>query len=312
MPCGVCNTEVEAPNSLAWARRLHQHLIKEHPDEYEEYFGRISVATQTIKPFTAQDLAGFIPREFILVAGHANTGKSRTVLSMASFWQVTHPGAVVYCLDTEDGIRKLWKKQFPDLNNLELYLCPDMNAAVLCLEHLLPRLTEENWLACESASRLWEYSQDLGYREITGMSKSEYLSKRMADGGKGTVTPRPNDLWPIAKNAMERNFLDRLVNETRANVLLTTTLGKERPEGGGMRESKTRAAARRYLGTDVVPEGHPRIAYYPDTVVLMENEGTRYTAHLLKDRGLSLTTTIPVFQVRDFLFDLEEIRGTFM
>jgi len=252
-----------------------------------------------MKLFTGVDLAEYKPREFIEICGHPKSGKSYDVLSVASAVKRINSEATIYIIDTEDGLRKVWKTSFTDVDNIRLYLCADMDDVVLVIEKLKPLLKKDDWLCLESLSRIWDFAQDLGYQAVTGMKKPEYLIKRRAEGG--AVTPHPDQLWQIVKNSYHRNMMDVLVNEIPCNILITTTLSKVQ-----RRESKVRKEVREMLNIDVSPEGDPRNAYYPDTIVLTTKDEDGFWATVLGDRGGEIPGQQIHFKVDSFLFDFME------
>jgi len=231
-----------------------------------------------VKFFTAEDLEGYQEREFIELVGHPKSGKSYAILSLADAWQRLNPDRLVYILDTEDGIKKTWKHAFPSVKNIRYVHCANMDAVILTLDEVIGKLNPQDWLSIESLSRIWEFSQNLGYEAVTGMKKAEYLDKRMTDK-KGPITPRPDQLWQVVKNAYQRNFIDVLV-ELPCHTLVTTTLGRVSPF-----ESATRREVKASLGLNVAPDGDPRNPYYPDTVLLMTKEADGFWCSVLGDRG---------------------------
>ena len=105
-----------------------------------------------MKLFTSVDLAEYKPREFIEICGHPKSGKSYDVLSVASAVKRINSEATIYIIDTEDGLRKVWKTSFTDVDNIRLYLCADMDDVVLVIEKLKPLLKKDDWLCLESLS----------------------------------------------------------------------------------------------------------------------------------------------------------------
>jgi len=249
------------------------------------------------KPITAEDLTTYETREFLELVGHPKSGKSYAVLSVAEAWQRLHPDNMVYILDTEDGIIKSWKARFKQVSNIQYYRLPDMDTLIMLLDEIKSGLKPQDWLCIESLSRIWEHSQNLGYEAITGMTKTAYLEKRLVDK-KGPVTPHPDQLWQLVKNAYQRNFMDVLVNEVPCHILITTTLGKVSPF-----ESAVRREVKASLGLNVAPDGDPRNPYYPDTLVLMTKEVDGFWATVLGDRGAERPGESIRFRVENFLLD---------
>lgn len=254
-----------------------------------------------VEAITQQTLSKYSPREFILLCGYGGTGKSSAIFSVARLLKRISPDAVVHCIDTENGMLKLWKTKNPDLDNIQLYLCKDMDEVILTFDETVPKLRAQDWFGFESMARIWEYSQNLGYEEIAGMAKAAYLRKRLATGGRDAITPSPDHLWQIVKNAHGRSFLDPitmldpLLNKHGCNIIMTTTLGAIK--GEKQRESADRKTARVALGITMDIEGAPRLAYYPDTVVQLTEESDGFWARILKDRGPSVEK--PKFKIEN-------------
>ena len=244
-----------------------------------------------VEAITQANLAQYTPREFVLLCGYGGTGKSSAIFSVARLLKRISPNAAVHAIDTENGLLKLWKTKNSDLDNIELYICKDIDDVILTFDDIVPKLGAQDWLANESMSRIWDYSQDSAYEQIVGLSKAVYLQKRLASGGKDAITPQPDRFWQIAKNAHNRRFLDPitmldpLLNKNGCNMIMTTTLGAIK--GEKQKESADRRIARMALGLTMDIEGAPRLAYHPDTVVHLTEESDGYWARILKDRGPS-------------------------
>jgi len=256
-----------------------------------------------MKLFTSADLAEYKLREFIEICGSWKSGKSYDVLSIAQSWQRIESEGTVYIIDTENQIRKMWKAQFRDVDNIKLYMCADMDDVILAIDTIKPKLHINDWICLESKARIWEFAQDLGYMAIAGMKKAEYLSKQRTDGGP--ITPHPDQLWSIVKNAYYRNMMDVLVNEVECNIVITTTMSKS-VKDMPKRESPTRKAVRMMLGTDVSLDGDPRNPYYPDTIVMTTKGEDGFWATVLGDRGGEIPGQQIHFKVDSFLFDFME------
>jgi len=227
-------------------------------------------------------------KEFILLVGHPASGKSYACLTMAFLWQANHPDAKVFILDTERGIKKLIEHQFPALSNFLYWHITDAEEAIYAVREVKREVRPErnDLLIFESLSRNWDQAQDLASQVITGMPRSEWLSKWIRETkGKASPVPHPDIYWGIAKDAHVRNILDTFSNElkVRCNIVVTTTLP---PGRSPLREKGLRAEiAREFLGIDISPDGAPRNPYYFDTVILLEKDHEGYWARILKDRG---------------------------
>ena len=249
-------------------------------------------------PITAATLAQALAREFIELCGLPKSGKSYAVLSLARSVQILDPAAKVYIIDTEDGILKLWQNAFPDVGNVSLYRCAGIDEVLDAFEAIRAVVKPGDWLCTESMSRVWSYAQDMGYEAVTGIGKSKYLANRTTGQ---PVTPQPDQLWQVVRNLHNRQFMDVINHELVCNVLLTTTVS-QRPVVFERGESaRTRQQIRDILGVNIVPEGEPRNAFYPDTIVLMEKRHDGYWATIIGDRGYDKPGQANIsFQVSNF------------
>ncbi len=263
-----------------------------------------------VKPMTLEEFEAYIPREFLLLIGHPGSGKSHTLLSIIDYWKTVYPESLAYVIDTEDGLRKIWKKHFSHLKpekDIIYYLVSDIDEFLLAFEEIKPKARRLDWLCAESLSRTWEFAQDTGYQYISGMSKIEYFERRLAqriETEKGIKLPppipQPDQFWQIVKHLQVRAFLDEL-QKLPCNILLTTTLGVEKPSG---LDSAVRKEVRKFLGLSVSPDGFPRSPYYPDTVILLTKEIDGFYAQVLKDRGYEKEGEFVRFKINNFYLDL--------
>jgi len=249
-------------------------------------------------------------REFILLVGHPASGKSYACLTMTQYWQAFYPEAKVFILDTERGIKKLFEHQFSELTNFLYWPISDAEDAICAVREVRKEVKPErnDLLVFESLSRNWEQAQDLASQIITGMPRSEWLSKWIRDTkGKTSPIPHPDMYWPIAKDAHVRNILDIFSNELklRCNIIVTTTLP---PGRSPLREKGLRGEiAKEFLGIDISPDGAPRNPYYFDTVILLEKDHEGYWGRTLKDRGFN--PPLERFRVSILYANLLEQRG---
>lgn len=251
------------------------------------------------------DLLSIPSREFILLAGKDGVGKTSALFSIAEFVAQTDPDATVFVIDTENKFRA-GLKTYPTLPaNLVLYSCDGMNDVTEAWEAINAAHKPGDWLLVESAGRIWERAQDLGYQAITGIGKVAYMERRRAtpQGQKQPpVTPRPDDLWSIIKGAHDGAFLDRISQTNDLNCVITTGVGRVK-ERAGRKESQDRVDFRNETGIDLNLEGAPRLPYYVLTGVLLERANGQVTARVWRDSNGKLDDPAVTFAVptrRDF------------
>lgn len=240
-------------------------------------------------PLSLDDLLALPSREFMIIAGKDGSGKSSALVSIAAHVAMMSPDAVIYVVDTENKLApvlRTWGADCP--RNLVYYHCPTMNHVTEAIDQILAVVKPGDWFACESMSRVWEKSQDLGYMTVTGLEKAAYMEKRHSQKSAGQkqspVTPRPDDLWSITKGAHDGAFLERIAQHEYLNVLLTTTVSKP-PKEGFRKESDSRAAVRQEFGIDMGIEGAPRLPYYAQTLCMLDRRQNQTWCRVIRDNN---------------------------
>jgi hypothetical protein len=239
-------------------------------------------------PITSENLSDCNPLEFVFVIGYAGTGKSRAILQMAEYWEMVEPDGRVYIIDTETGLIKMFKSQFSQLKNVALWHGESVSTierVISVFDEIAKIVTPKDWLCIESDTKIWAKSQDAAWAKITGVTKDEYLSKRLASEKSMAVTPSPDNLWQYAKDAYNRRFTDVILNDVklRTNIMMTTGITKPSPQL--MAKGGSRKDTMKLLGMDLAPDGHPENVRNPDTVIMMSREPDGYWATVLKDRS---------------------------
>lgn len=239
-------------------------------------------------PLSADDLAnGPSPKEFILLAGKDGVGKTSAIISLAQVIGIMNPDARFFVIDTENKFASTYRGFGDDRpTNITYYKVTDMNEATEALDAVMDAHTPGDWLGVESAGRLWERAQDLGYKAITGLEKAAYMEKRRAQAGKkDPVTPRPDDLWSIVKGAHDGAFIDLLAQTDSLNVLLTTTVSKPPKDMPNRKENADRKDLRVEFGIDLGLDGAPRLPYYVQTLALLDRRGGEVGCRILRDNN---------------------------
>jgi hypothetical protein len=223
-------------------------------------------------------------RELIMLAGKDSVGKTSAIVSLAKYVEEVFPESRFHLIDSENKVSAALRSFGPDApRNIAYYKCPNMNAVTDAAEKVMETYKPGDWLAVESMSRIWEFAQDMGYSEVSGMGKAAYLKKWRGAGKQGGPIPKPDDLWSIVKGAHNGAFLDPLVAADDLNVIFTTTIAKPPKEGSFMKENADRKAVRVELGIDVGIEGAPRLPYYPHTFCLLDLKQGSVTCRVLRD-----------------------------
>jgi hypothetical protein len=239
-------------------------------------------------------------REFILIGGKDGVGKTSALISIAMVVNgkvdnldgcvIYNPGAKVYVLDTEHKFASVYRQfgaSAPD--NIIYYYCQTMDELLLAFGKVLEVIKPGDWIMVESMARIWEHTQDLAYREVTGLSKAEFLAKRRStEGRKGSPIPQPDHFWNIAKSAHDAEFLQVLVARDDINVAMTTILTRPPKESPTRSENIDRKELRLEFGIDSSLGGTPTLPYQPETLVLLDRVRGDVKASVLRDNNSAL------------------------
>lgn len=245
-------------------------------------------------------------REFILLAGKDGVGKTSALISIADFVSQVTPDATVYVIDTENKFRPTLASYGNVPTNLAYYQCESMNDVTAAFDEIMQARKPGDWLLVESAGRLWERAQDLGYQAITGTDKALYMEKRRqtpAGQKQPPVTPRPDDLWSIIKGSHDSAFFDIIAQTNDLNVVVSTGVGRVKEARSNRKENQDRVDFRNETGIDLNLEGAPRLPYYVQTGVLLERERGAVSARIWRDNASKLDDPAITFAVptrRDF------------
>jgi len=252
-------------------------------------------------PLTSTDLlAEEAGREFILIGGKDGVGKTSALVSIAMTVNgkmnaedmeycipAVRPSAKVYVLDTEHKFASVYRQfgaNAPD--NIVYYYCQTMDELLSAFGKVLETIKPGDWIMVESMARIWEHAQDLAYREVSGLSKAEFLAKRRTiEGRKGSPIPQPDHFWNIAKSAHDAEFLQVLVARGDINVAMTTIIVRPPREAPNRSENVDRKAVRQEFGLDAGLGGTPTLPYQPETLVLLDRVRGDVRASILRDNN---------------------------
>jgi len=274
-------------------------------------------------PLTSSDLlAEDAGREFILIGGKDGVGKTSALVSIAMVVNgkvddldgcvIFNPVAKVYVLDTEHKFASVYRQfggNTPD--NIVYYYCQTMDELLAAFGCVMRDAHAGDWIMVESAARIWEHAQDLAYREVTGLSKAEFLTKRReAEGKKSSPIPQPEHFWNIVKSAHDAEFVQKLVARDDINVAVTTIVTRPPREAPNRSENVDRKALRMEFGLDAGLGGAPTLPYQPETLVMLDRIRGSVKASVLRDNNSVLDNGAIDFWVPDKkAFGLEWMRN---
>ena len=267
------------------------------------------------KAISAAELLNISDREFILLAGKDGVGKTNCLISLAEFIGNLYPEATVYVIDLENKFGAALKSYGVVPANIIYYQCETMNDVTQTFDEIAAAKKPGDWLFVESAGRLWERAQDMGYQTVTGTMKAEYMEKRRATpvGQKQPpVVPRPDDLWSIVKGAHDDAFMERISGDGSLNCVITTGVARVKEARTNRKENQDRVDFRNETGIDLNLEGAPRLPYYPLTGILLERTGGAVTARIWRDNQSRLDDPAILFDVptrKDFAMQFYTLTG---
>ena len=254
-------------------------------------------------PMTSADLmATGSSREFILIGGKDGVGKTSALVSIAmvvngkignaedmeACLPIINPDAKVYVLDTEHKFASVYR-QFGEYapDNIVYYYCQTMDELLSAFDKVMQNINPGDWVMPESMARIWEHTQDMAYREVSGLSKAEFLAKRRAitEGKKGGPIPQPDQFWNIAKAAHDGDFLQVLVARDDINVAMTTIMVRPPREAPNRKENIDRKELRMEFGLDAGLGGTPTLPYQPETLVLLDRVSGTVKASVIRDNN---------------------------
>lgn len=251
-----------------------------------------------MKPLlSAELLSGPTIRELILLGGKDGVGKSSAIVSLAWYIEQTVPDATFHVIDTENKFRSALRSFGSDApKNIRYYKTGNMNEVTSAVADVVAKHKVGDWLAVESMGPVWDMAQDLAYQAIAGVTKAEYLDKKMK--GKGPI-PQPDDFWKIAKGAYDGAFLDPIRQGETLNIILSSIAKPIKADSGFMKENKDRKAFRIEVGMDANLSGSPTMPSIVETLCLLELNGGKVSCRVLRDNLSLLDITRVEFDVDD-------------
>lgn len=258
------------------------------------------------KTFSTKDLLSQTGREFIMIAGKDGAGKSCAIISIAKWVQdALDPAAIFFVIDTENKFGTALRSFGTDApTNIVYYKCDDIKHVVDAMTDIAKRRKAGDWVAIESMGRVWEKAQDMGYLQISGYDKEDYLEKRRAQKGIANVQQAPpipsaDKFWNIVKSAHDGAFVDVMAQASTLNVVWSTTINKPPKADAFIKENATRKEVRAEFGIDAGLDGAPRIPYYVETLCIMDMAGGKVNCRVVRDNNSIREDTRPTFDVPD-------------
>lgn len=242
-------------------------------------------------------------KERIILAAVPGAGKTYATLTIAR----ALPQHKFYIIDPDDGVRRVWYNEFPDVKNIEYYLTPRWFAKHSKDVPTLTRLDEncyfggiadafhdiskkikvDDWLSIEMLGNIWALSQDGFVNEIFDKGIGEYFleaRKGLKEGSKRLDALKGWTDWQVINKMHNDDFLIPACFELPCHIIMTTSIGTA-PDTGEDPELKAF-----YGDSKLRLEGQKHNPFRAQTILILTAEGKgkdrkHFMATFIKDRG---------------------------
>ena len=249
-------------------------------------------------------------QERILVGGTEGTGKTYAWLTIAR----ALPKVKFYIIDPDDGVRRVWYNEFPDVTNIEYYFTPKwFNTDYETYSKQGPKSTRTDndrlafrsgvadawktiqgkvklgdWVIVEHLHLLWASVQDTFADEVFNKSIGEYfLEKRkmMKTGSKRLDAMEGWNDWGVINKMHNDDFMIKVCYDNPGHVFMTTSTNMVQPG------SKEDADIKAFYGeTSIRFEGQKHNVFRAQTKLITKQSGRGENREYImstfgKDRG---------------------------
>jgi hypothetical protein len=245
-------------------------------------------------------------QERILLAGIAGCGKTYGWLTIAQ----TFPDSKFYVIDPDDGVRRVWFNEFPEVNNIEYYNAPrwytdgsEKLGKIITIDKsrncymagiadawkvIKPKLKTGDWVIVEHLGNIWNRVQEGFADEVFSKDIGQYfleVRKEMKPGGKRLDALEGWTDWQVINKLYGDDFIIPLCFENPAHLLLTSAVSVT---SSGSREDEGTKAV--YGESRIRIEGQKSNIFRVQSILLMTSDGKgkqgrHWFSTFLKDRG---------------------------
>lgn len=187
-------------------------------------------------------------QERILLGGVEGTGKTYAWLTIAR----ALPDSKFYVIDPDDGVRRSWYKEFPEVKNIEYYFTPKwfstdydtfkkkgpqtkklagpscyLAGVADAWKIIKPKVKVGDWVIIEHLGNLWAKIQDTFADEVFDKEIGNYfLEKRklMKEGSKRLEALQGWTDWGVINKMHNDDLLIPICFENPGHVLMTTSV----------------------------------------------------------------------------------------
>jgi len=246
-------------------------------------------------------------QERILVGGTEGTGKTYAWLTIAQ----SLPDSKFYVIDPDDGVRRVWYNEFPEVQNVEYYFTPtwfstDYEAFSKKGAQLSPindgsdrkgiyktgvadawttiksKVKPDDWTVIEHLHLLWSSVQDAFADEVFDKNIGNYfLEKRklMDEGAKRLNALEGWTDWGVINKLHNNDFIIKVCYDNPGHVYMTTSTTMTQPN------AKEDAALKSFYGdSNIRYEGQKHNVFRAQTKLIMKQVGRG------KDRKYAMST----------------------
>jgi len=165
-------------------------------------------------------------REKLLIAGDTNTGKTMTIIHLAT----VYPNSTVVAFDAEGDIDLTLEEMKASIgvtlpNLVVVNVKPDWYEFVGKYKEFKVKLKPEDWMCFDMMGVFWDLAQIYFARRVFGESPSEHILK-LKEQAKRTDFAGFDGLteWSLIKRMHNEDVFDDAVRWSDFNVLATTSL----------------------------------------------------------------------------------------
>ena len=239
-------------------------------------------------------------RERILVAGPPGTGKTYQWLTIARLL----PNRTFHVIDPDDGVVRVWKSEFPEVENINYYLTPTWFGALSdfetgqvggvanALTDIKKKIKPNDWVVVEMLNTMWSLAQSGFVEEIFQEGIGEYFMKarkEMKEGAKRLDALKGWTDWQVINKNHNDDFIIpicyRLPKPTTpdTNVYMTTSFSITTAEEASKEDPEQKSF---YGDTMIRIDGQKQNIFRAQSIFLfVKRKGVWRFSTFIKDRG---------------------------
>lgn len=233
-------------------------------------------------------------RERILVGGSPGSGKSTGWLTIARML----PQHTFHVIDPDDGVLRVWKSEFPDVENINYYFTPTwydkmteyevghIGGVKECFEDLRKRVKPDDWIVPEMLGNLWSLAQSGFIGRVFKEDIDEYYIRarlELEQGAKRLEALKGWIDWNVINKMHNDAFMIPLCYQLPCHVYMTTSISITSPGEASREEAEQKA----FYGDSLIRiDGQKHNIFRAQTILLFTRRRDGwYMSTFIKDRG---------------------------